>query len=131
MSRHATTEFEVKNWDEKPFNEIEGGPKLTRATVLKSFQGDIEGEGTVEYLMMHRTDGTASFSGLERIVGSLAGRTGSFVLEHHGTFEGGIAKAKCRVLPGSGTGELADLQGEGTFSAEGRQAPFELDYDFE
>lgn len=88
MSIHATATFEVKAWEEKPYDEIDEGPKLTRASVTKSFSGDIEGEGTVEYLMIHRDDGSASFVGLERVVGRVGDRSGSFVLQHTGTFEG-------------------------------------------
>jgi hypothetical protein len=132
MSTHATATFEIKSWDEKPYNEIEGLPKLTRASVTKSFKGDIEGEGTLEYLMMYRADGSASFIGLERVVGRLGGRSGSFVLQHSGTFEGGVAKATYFVVLGSGTGDLRGLRGEGSFaSAHAQQYPMTLDYDFE
>lgn len=116
MSVHANAKFKMKSWDEKPYDEIEGGPKLTRATVAKSYSGDIEGDGTVEYLMIHREDGSASFVGLERVVGSIGDRRGSFVLEHKGTFEGGTAKITWSVVPGSGTGDLSGLRGEGGFA---------------
>ncbi len=46
MTTRATATFKVNSWDEKPYDEMEGGPKLTRATVTKSFSGDIEGEST-------------------------------------------------------------------------------------
>ena len=130
MSTRASATFEVTNWDEKPYDEVEGGPKLSRATVTKVFRGDIEGSATVEYLMVHRPDGTASFVGIERISGKLGGKSGSFVHEHLGTFEGGTAKATCRVVSGSGTGELTVLQGKGSFEAEGMKAPFALEYEF-
>jgi hypothetical protein len=42
----------------------------------KVYTDDIVAEATVEYLMMYRSDGTAAFVGLERIVGLLAGRAG-------------------------------------------------------
>jgi len=131
MGTRASATFEVTNWDEKTYDEREGGPNLTRAVVTKGFSGDIEGEATVEYLMVHRPEGTASFVGVERITGKLAGKSGSFVLEHRGTFEGGIAKAVCQVVAGSGTEELAGLRGEGSFEATGREAPFTLDYEFD
>jgi hypothetical protein len=129
MTEHAESEFQVTNWEEKPWDELEGGPRLTRARVTKVFQGELEGDGAVEYLMTHRPDGTAAFVGIERVKGRVGKRTGTFVLEHHGTFEAGVARATCRVVPGSGTGELAGLQGEGTFAAEGRAAPFRLEYE--
>ncbi len=132
MSKHATATFQVKSWDEKPYNEIDEGPKLTRASVTKSFRGDIEGEGTLEYLMIYRDDGSASFVGLERVVGRVGDRSGSFVLQHSGTFEGGTAKATWFVVPGSGTGDLRGLRGEGGFaSAHAEDIPITLEYDFE
>jgi len=67
----------IKSWDEKPYDEAQGLPKLTRATVAKAFMGDLEGEGHVEYLMMYRSDGSATFVGLERVVGRIGGRAGS------------------------------------------------------
>lgn len=132
MTVHATATFEVKAWEEKPYDEIDEGPKLTRASVTKSFSGDIEGEGTVEYLMIHRDDGSASFVGLERVIGRVGDRSGSFVLQHTGTFEGGTAKTTWFVVPGSGTGDLRGLRGEGGFaSAHAERYSVTLDYDFE
>ena len=132
MSKRATATFQVKSWDEKPYDEIDEGPKLTRASVTKSFRGDIEGEGTLEYLMIHRDDGSASFVGLERVVGRVGDRSGTFVLQHSGTFEGGTAKATWFVVPGSGTGDLRGLRGEGGFaSAHAEDYPITLEYDFE
>src|SRR5262252_7027924 len=98
--------FAIKSWDEKPYREDADKPKLTRATVQKTFTGEIEGEGQVEYLMMYRSDGTATFVGLEQVVGRLAGKTGSFVLQRVGRFEDGQAKETYSVVAGSGTGDL-------------------------
>lgn len=131
MSTKATALFAVQAWEESPYFESEGEPKLTRAQVKKTFTGDIEGEGEVEYLMTHRPDGTAVFIGQERIVGKLGGKQGSFILQHDGTFEAGVAKGRCVVVHGSGTGGLQGLRGEGIYEALGREAPFDLDYEFE
>lgn len=111
MATTAKAQFKVTNWDEKPYDE--NGPKLTRASVTQTYTGDIEGEGTVEYLMAYRDDGTASYVSQERVVGRLGSREGSFVLQGTGTFEGGTARVRYSVVPGSGTGELANLRGEG------------------
>ena len=132
MSTHATGTFHVKKWDEKPYTEIGGKAKLTRATVTQSFQGVIEGEGEVEYLMAYREDGTASFVGLQRVVGKVGGRSGSFVLQLAGTFDGGVAKAGWFVVKGCGTGDLRSLHGGGGFEApHGPEGTVTLDYDFE
>lgn len=132
MKKTANARFAIKKWDEKPYNEGQDLPKLTRASVTKTFDGDLEGEGQVEYLMMYRSDGSASFVGLERFVGRIGGTTGAFVLQRTGVFEGGVAKETYTVVPGSGTGELRGLRGEGrTALGHGTEYPFTLTYELE
>jgi len=48
MKQSANARFAIKSWDEKPYSEGGELPKLTRASVVKTFTGDIEGEGQVE-----------------------------------------------------------------------------------
>ncbi|MDX1395623.1 MAG: DUF3224 domain-containing protein [Gemmatimonadota bacterium] len=131
MSRRAEAMFEVKSWDEEPYTEVEGGPKLTRASVVRAYRGDIEGDSRVEYLMTYRPDGSANFVGFERIIGAIEDREGSFVLQHTGTFEKGVARAAFSVVQGSGTRDLHGLTGGGEFeSGHAARYPFALDYDF-
>ncbi len=132
MKKTANARFIIKSWDEKPYSEGKDLPKMTRASVDKTFTGDIDGEGHVEYVMMYRSDGTAAFVGLERITGRIAGRNGSFVLQRTGVFEEGQAKESYSVVTGSGTGELRSLRGEGT-SSVGHAAdyPFALNYELD
>jgi uncharacterized protein DUF3224 len=130
MKKTANARFAIKSWDEKPYSEGQDQPKLTRASVTKSFTGDLEGESHVEYLMMYRSDGTAAFVGLERVVGRLGGKSGSFVLQRTGVFESGEAKESYSVVPGSGTGELQGLRGEGNSAVgHGMEHPFALSYE--
>ena len=129
MKTIANARFAIKRWEEKPYSEGEGLPKLTRASVARTYTGDIDGEGHVEFLMMYRTDGSAAFVGFERVDGSFAGKTGTFVLQWTGVYEGGLAKASYFVVPGSGTGELQGLAGDGTSAVgHGMEHPFTLDY---
>ena len=132
MKNVANSRFTIKNWDEKPYSERHDLPKLTRAAVTKTFTGDITGEGHVEYLMMYRTDGSATFVGLEQVVGDVAGKAGSFVLQRTGIFENGIAKESYFVIPGSATGELGGLRGEGTSAlGHGTEHPLTLTYELD
>ena len=132
MVKTASARFSIKSWDEKPYSEGNDLPKMTRASVDKTFTGDIDGEGHVEYVMMYRSDGTAAFVGLERIIGRIAGRSGSFVLQRIGVFEDGQAKESYSVVTGSGTGELRNLRGEGTSSiGHATDYPFELNYELD
>ena len=130
MRSLAQSQFAITSWDEKPYSEGGDLPRLTRASVTKAYTGDITGEGQVEYLMMYRPDGTATFVGLERVTGTLAGRTGSFVLQRTGVFEQGVAKESYAVVPGSGTGDLRGLAGKGTTSVgHGMEHPITLHYE--
>jgi hypothetical protein len=129
MSTHATGKFMTKSWDEKPFSEIEGAGNLARASVGDTFQGDIEGEATTEYLMAYRGEKFASFVGLGRVVGRIGDRAGSFALQQNGTYENGVAKATWSVVPDSATGDLRGLRGEGSYIWDGEAIAFTLDYD--
>jgi hypothetical protein len=113
----ATGSFTIKSWDERPFAELEGAPKLTQARVTTTYGGDLDGEGT-STLVMAYGGADASYAGYERVVGSLGGRSGSFVLRLAGGFEQGAARTDWAVVESSGTGELAGLQGEGGYVAK-------------
>jgi len=132
MKKRANARFAIKNWDEKPYSEGEDLPKLTRANVTKTFTGDIEGEGHVQYLMMYRQDGSATFVGLERVVGRIGAKSGSFVLQRVGVFENGQAKESYSVIPGSATEDLQGLRGDGSSAVgHGSEHPFTLDYELD
>ena len=82
--------------------------------------------------MCYREDKTAEFVGLQRFVGRLGGRSGSFVMQTQGSFDGTEAKGSLAVVERSGTEELAGITGTGAFAAPlGSTASVELDYDFE
>jgi hypothetical protein len=133
MSMRATGTFKIQGWDEQPYAEIEGGRKLTQASVKQTFAGDVEGEGSVEWLMCYRPDDTADFVGLQRIVGKVGDRSGSFVLlQTDGSFDGKEARGHLAVVPDSGTGDLEGLRGSGEFSApHGGEPAISLNYDFD
>jgi hypothetical protein len=126
----ATATFELKRWDEKPYDEIDGGPKLTRASVLYAFDGELVGEGRLEYLMTYLPDTSAVFAGYQGFVGRIAGREGSFVFQHGGRFAAGVATDTWRVVPGSGTNDLAGIQGQVEFSAS-HQDKYEIIFEYE
>jgi Protein of unknown function (DUF3224) len=118
MGTLVTATFTIESWDEVPWDEQDGLPKLTRATVSKQFAGDVEGRSSTVWLMSYGVGGSADFVGLERVHGTVSGRTGSFVLRHTGRFEDGAARGSLVAVANSGTGELSGLTGEGTFLAD-------------
>ena len=127
---HANVTFKIVSWDENPFDESEDDSKLTQAHVKRSFDGDLTGTGNLMYVMTHLKSGDASFIGYEKVVGALGGRSGSFVLRHTGSYDGGKATAELEVVPGSGTDGLVGLSGTGRFSA-GHAEEHDMPLDYE
>jgi hypothetical protein len=133
QKQEARGSIEVRGWNPAPFGEVEGATSLVQIDVAEIFHGDIEGEGTARLLQALRSDGTASFVGLERVTATLAGKSGTFVFQDSGSLDASQrVDGTWFVVPGSGTGELAGLRGEGSFTAElGQNAVIALSYWFE
>jgi hypothetical protein len=119
MTDQATGTFTVSGWDESTCEDLEGGGKLTKAHVTFGFDGDLVAVGGWEAVMCYRQDGTAAFTGFQHTTGTLAGRTGGFVLRADGTYQGGEAKTTWEVVEGSASGELRGLRGTGTAISTG------------
>ncbi|GJM03975.1 MAG: hypothetical protein DHS20C08_24760 [Rhodomicrobium sp.] len=129
MSQQAAASFIVTAWDEKPYDGSTDEIKLTQALVSKTYSGDITGVGSVIYIMKQQADGTASFIGLQQINGAIGDRAGSFAIEQNGFFDGKAARGTCVVKPGTGTGALSTLSGEGEFVAPiGQQGTLNLNF---
>jgi Protein of unknown function (DUF3224) len=130
MTRASGT-FTFSSWDEAPYDETGGGAKLTRAAIVFVYAGDLEGEGRNTTLMTYPDDTSATYVGLERIAGTLAGRTGGFVVELTGAFGDGVARSSWRIVAGTGRDGLAGITGEGGGeSAQGRE-PYTWWLDYE
>jgi len=128
----ANAVIKVHNYEPAAYDEPAEGPALSRIHVEESFSGDISGDGVVEFLQAARSDGSASFVGIERVTGTVAGRNGTFLLQDAGIVQDNIVSGDWFVIPGSGTGKLAGLRGTGGFRANlGEGAQVHLDYWFE
>jgi hypothetical protein len=132
MTTQANAFFSVKSWHEQPYQELADGVKFTRAQVTYTYTGDMQGESTVEYLMFYNGKGQVHFVGIEHFTGSLAGRSGSFVLRHEGMDRDGGVYSDYIILPGSATGNLSAVSGKGSMVLKGEadQYPFSIDYEF-
>lgn len=127
---HAT--FAVKSWDEKPYLEMENGARMTKAAIEYSYEGDMQGESHLEYLMVYNEGGEEGCCvGLERIVGSVAGRQGSFVMQLDGTFDKLAVHGRWSVVPGSGTGDLRGLRATGRIDLSGHMDRYPTDFEYE
>lgn len=130
MATQARCTFSVQAWDEKTFTEGEDTLKLTHASISKTFSGDLEGQGILWYLMFYGPGERTRVVGMERVIGKLGGKSGSFVLEHDGGDDGQEARTRVTVLPGSGTGELEGLRGSGEMLAT-RSGEMSMTLEFE
>ena len=127
----AVAKIAVQSSENTPYDQS-AGPKLLEVRIVETFSGDIEGESQVRALQVLRTDKSASMVSLQRFCGKLGGRQGTFVLQGSELVENGAIKATWFVIPGSGTGELIGLRGEGGFEGSfGKGSEGTLEYWFE
>jgi uncharacterized protein DUF3224 len=91
----------------------DGGLELSVIEKESELTGGIEGTAVVRYTAVTLGDGSRRFSGVLSVTGHIGGRGGSFVLEDQGTGSTQETNGRWIVVPGSGTGELAGLTGDG------------------
>jgi len=125
MTHHAQGTFTV---DVKPLSPApaEG---LYRYSIDKVIHGDLE--ATTKGEMFGGGDpksGVAGYVAIEVVTGTLAGKHGSFALQHSATMDAAGPKMTVIVVPGSGTGELKGIAGTFTIKIEGGKHFYELDY---
>ncbi|MBA8823604.1 hypothetical protein FHX42_000933 [Saccharopolyspora lacisalsi] len=142
-SYRATCKFTLVSWAESLVADIDGAGTtagdayypdrgVTRAEAGYSYGGDIRGTGALVYLIAYKA-GAAPVLGLERFEGSIGVHEGSCVFRHVGSQDEGSVSARVEVVPGMGTGDLADLRGEAELSVAGHSEDgyeLVLSYDF-
>jgi hypothetical protein len=137
LRKTATISITAKSWDEARYDEPEGQTALAQADFTLGYDGDLVGESSVRMLVAY-TEGdpaepaslVGDYVALERVTGTLDGRSGSFVIEEHGRHEGGVARTSGRIVPGSATGDLAGLHAEIEYAAGAMSFEARLSYAF-
>jgi len=129
MTSHASGTFEVKV-KPLPNDEKVDGLTVGRLSLDKQFKGDLEGTSKGEMMTADTSvQGSAGYVAIERVSGTLRGRSGTFVLLHQGTMNrGGDFKLSVVVVPDSGTGQLAGLTGTMAIIITDGKHSYELDY---
>lgn len=127
----AMAKITVQGSGARPYDQS-ASPALLELQLTETFSGDLEGESSVRALQTLRDDQSASMVSLQRFRGRLGQRRGTFVLQGAEIVQNGSIEATWLVVPGSGTGELAGLRGEGGFRGSfGKGSEGTLDYWFE
>lgn len=115
----------------KPLETYDQAPDATvgRMSIDKTYAGDLAGTSVGEMLSGGSpAEGSAGYVAIERVTGSLAGRDGSFLLQHSGTMTPDSRKLTITVVPASGTGELAGLTGSMEIEIRDGQHLYVFDY---
>ena len=109
--------------------DTQDGVSLGHLSLRKRFEGDLDATG--EGRMLTATTpvkGSAGYVAIERVTGSLSGRSGAFVLQHMGTMDRGAQQLSIPVVPDSGTGALAGLSGALRIRIADGQHFYEFEY---
>jgi hypothetical protein len=126
VTSHGVGTFEVKVTPQAPGDGADAD--VGRMTLDKQFHGDLEGTSKGQMLAASTSvKGSAGYVAMEKVTGTLKGRSGSFVLQHSGTMTRGAPQLTVSVVPDSGTGQLVGLAGAMAIKiADGKHS-----YDFE
>jgi hypothetical protein len=128
MSQRGGGTFEVK-LTPMPAEDKSEGATLGRMTIDKQYHGDLEAKSKGEMLTAGTSvKGSAGYVAIEKVTGTLKGRSGTFAVQHSGTMTRGAPQLTVTVVPDSGTGQLTGLVGKMTIKiAEGKHS-YEFEY---
>jgi len=128
MAQQAKGEFDV-TCTPAPSCDAGDGTVIGHNRFDKQFHGPLEATSVVQMLMVGtEVPGSAAYVAIERLAGTLDGRSGSFHLQHNGTMARGAASLSVTVVPDSGTGELAGLVGHMAIDIVDGKHFYTLDY---
>jgi len=105
--------FDTADWNAQPPFDDRDGIAFSRVSMSKTFHGDLTATSVVHLTVVSTpVEESKAYVAVERVEGSLHGRTGGFVLQHNAVSEPGDQSLRVTVVPDSGTGELRGLRGE-------------------
>ncbi len=128
MTTHASGTFEVK-LNPQAADDYADAATMGRMSMDKQFRGGLDGTGKGQMLTaMTDVKGSAGYVAIERVTGTLDGRSGTFVLQHNGTMTRSTPHLVITVVPDSGTGELTGLAGTMTIDIADGKHSYGFDY---
>ena len=132
MSSPAVGTFEVTMNPEPPY-DADATASIGRVSIKKQFKGDLEATSSVEMIGARSLDqkGSAGYVAIERVVGTLHGRSGSFVLQHSGTMTRGKGELTVSVVPDTGSAKLKGIAGKMTIEIIDGKHLYSFEYTLE
>lgn len=124
--------FEVTGWEPEIYDESVETAKLSRVTIKKRFEGELNGYSTAQGLFTESTDGSAGYVAVERVEGKFQDREGTFVMQHGGTINRGkVDHQHGDIVPDTGTGGFKGIRGHVHFTHDEEGAFVRFDLTFE
>ncbi|GAB1595283.1 DUF3224 domain-containing protein [Lysobacter claricitrinus] len=120
--------FAVKRTPQSPL-DLGDDVKAMHFRIDKDFEGPLQATSVVHMLAVGtEVDGSAGYVAVERVDGSLDGRSGDFALMHFGVMDRGQPSLRIDVVPDSGGGELEGLRGTMKIDITGGEHFYTFDY---
>lgn len=127
VTKHAAGTFDVKVVPQK--DEGIGDATIGRMSIDKQYRGDLVGTGLGQMLAgMGEVKDSGAYVAIERVTGTVHGKTGSFAVHHLGVMNRGAQSLVITVIPDSGTGDLVGITGTMTIEIKGGAHYYTLDY---
>ena len=127
VTRHASGTFDVKLTPQK--DEGIGDLTVGRMSIDKQYHGDLEASGLGQMLAgMGEVKESGTYVAIERVRGTLHGRTGTFAVHHLGIMTRGAQQLVIAVVPDSGTGDLTGITGTMTIDIKDGKHFYTFDY---
>lgn len=120
--------FEVKRTPQGMLDAGDGA-QVAHMRFDKTFQGPLQATSVVHMLAVGTAvQGSAGYVAVERIAGTLEGRSGSFFAQHTGIMDRGIPSLTLTIVPDSATDQLTCLRGNMAIDIVDGQHFYTLDY---
>jgi hypothetical protein len=128
VATHASGTFDVKISPQPPQDNV-GDPTVGRMSLDKQFHGDLEANSKGQMLAaVTDVKDSAGYVAIERVNGTLHGRSGTFALQHNGIMTRGEPQLTVTVVPDSGTGQLVGLAGSMSIAIVDGKHSYGFDY---
>ena len=126
---HASGYFDVTLAPQAADNPQVRTAQIERLSIDKKYHGDVQGTSTGQMQAIKDDRNTGAYVALEKVVASLKGRSGTFMLMHYGYMSrGAVGRWLVEVVPNSGTGELAGLSGTMKIIPKDGKHYYEIEY---
>ena len=125
MPRHAKGSFDVTITPQ----ESAADAPVARMLLYKEFHGDLEAIAHGEMLAASEPlTGAAVYVAIDRVTGTLHGRSGSFLMAHRGIANAEGQTLDIVIVAGSGTGQLEGIKGTVGIEIKGKEHLYDVEY---